>query len=166
MAYSARIVHKSNGRLRLQMDDPNVTNQALREALVQLQSLSMAQKVRANPLTRTIVMENEDDQSIQEVLEKAEEQGVLHIHANAASLRPSESIGERIHGLRVRIDGFLNEVSDGSLDFKKALALTFAGVGLKQSISGKFLPAGLTLIFYAVGMLELDEIDRRSRETI
>ncbi len=162
MAYSARVVHQSSGRLRLQMDDPNVNSQSLRDALVQLQSLSMSQRVRANPLTRTIVFENSSDDEIRSVLEKAEQGGVLHVHIPVKG-RKDNSIAERLHTLRVGIDHFLEDVSDGGLDLKKALAWTFAGVGLKQSISGKFLPAGLTLIFYAIGMLELDEIDKRSR---
>lgn len=159
MAYSAHIVHKTNGRVRLQMDDPSISMQDMREALVQLQSLSMEQRVRGNPLTRTILVEDSSDHRIQEVLDKAQETGVIQLHARKEA-PAKRTLATALHEMREGCDGFLRDVSDGRLDFKSGVALTMAGLGLKQSLSGKFLPAGLTLIFYAIGMLELEEMSR------
>lgn len=158
MAYAAHIAHKTPGRIRLQMDAPSMTSQELRETLVQLQTLVGKPKLRANALTRTIVLEGMDDAKIQDVLDQAQSTGVLTVREKAPPSEP-RSIPELLHAFRVGSDRYLKEVSDGRLDFKSGVALTMAGLGLRQSLRGKFLPAGLTMVFYALGMLEIDKID-------
>lgn len=162
MSYSARVVHKTPGRLRLQIEGEtaDLTPEAMRATMVQLQAYSMSQRVRGNPLTRTIVLEGDSDQALEKVLDKAQEQGVIQLHSAQAVGEP-ESIGEVLGSFREKCDGFLRDVSRGSLDLKSTLAWGLAGLGLKQSLSGKFLPAGMTLLMYAIGMLELDQMDKR-----
>src|SRR5687767_3543967 len=95
MPYSARIVHKTAGRLRLQMDDEQESPQALQEAMVHLQSLSMSQRVRGNPLTRTIVLEDENDDELEAVIEKAREGGILHLRS-PDELTRDDSVAARV----------------------------------------------------------------------
>lgn len=169
MSYSARVVHRTPGRLRLQIEgEPAaLTPEVMRATMVQLQGYSMSQRVRGNPLTRTIVIEGESDQALEKVLDQAEEQGVLRLRtsleAPQGAPREDMSVAAALGAFREKCDGFLAEVSDGRLDLKSTIAWGMAGLGLKQSLSGKFLPAGMTLMMYAIGMLELDQMDKRRR---
>ncbi len=166
MSYTARVVHRTPGRLRLQMEGSDLTDTALRETMVQLQSYSMSQRVKGNLLTRTIVLESDSDGSLEKVLDQASEAGVLEIGPQMplAQEARTPSIRDLVISFREKCDSFLKEVSGNSLDLKSATAWTLAGLGVKQSLSGKFLPAGMTLVIYAMGMLQLDEMDKIKKE--
>ncbi len=156
MAYSARIVHKAQGRLRLKLEPSNSTVEDLKEATTQLRSLSLSRRISSNPITRTILLEDDEHSHIEETLSKAQEDGVIRI-TTSAELREQELASLRPRIMRQRADRFLRQASDGVLDSKRLFALVLGGAGIAQAISGKFLPAGMTLLFYAAGMLQLDE---------
>jgi hypothetical protein len=156
MAYSARVVHRIRGRLRLQLEDAAFTKEDLIDTTAKIRSVSPSVLVRFSPLTRTLLLEDKQDALVEAALRKIQDEKIIRLVSQAEIFsRERSSLRPRL--MRQQADRFLRSASEGALDSKRLFALTLGGVGIVQALGGKFLPAGLTLLFYSAGMLDLDE---------
>lgn len=155
MTLSASIKHKAPGRLRLQVAEKNFNQGALRDAVQALQKSPSLRRVQGNPLTRTILLEAESEDQLQSALQEVADAHVIHLKPEPVKKQEEpESLRASWGRLCDNADHFLKDHSEGRLDLKTTAVLGLTVLGLGQMTRGHFLPAGMTLIIYAMGMME------------
>ncbi len=164
MTLSASVKHRVPGRLRLQFSESDFDQAELREAIQALRRSPRLRKVQGNPLTRTLLIEAESDSHLQSALREAAEAVVIQMNPEQpkekASNKPLRIDWQRFRNV---CDRNLREYTDGRIDFRAAVILLMTGLGLKQMMGGKMLPAGLTMLMYVAGYLnEVDETEADS----
>lgn len=156
MGMAATVKHRTPGRLRLKVLDEDFSPEELKKVVDHFRVGGEALSVEANLLTKTLLIKAADDKRLQEILDKADKEGLFAI--TEAEGTKSAAIG--LLELREAVDRFFRDISDGRLDFRSGMAAVMVGLGLRQAFVGKFLPAGLTLVFYALGLLEIKKIEK------
>jgi len=150
--------------MRLQFSESDFDQVELREAIQALRRSPRLKKVQGNPLTRTLLIEAEDDSHLQSALREAAEAVVIQMnpeeHREKASNKPLRIDWQRF---RKACDRNLREYSDGRIDFRAGVILLLTGLGIKQMLGGKMLPAGLTMLMYVAGYL--DKVDEAETDS-
>lgn len=159
MGLAATVKHRTPGRLRLKLRETDLSDfnpDDLRRIIDHFRASGEAQSVEGNRLTKTILIRAADDKRLQEILDKADKEGLFAISEATPLTRPTIGLLD----VRDAIDRFFREISDGQLDFKSGIAVVMVGLSIRQFFVGKFLPAGLTMVFYALGLLEIKKMER------
>jgi hypothetical protein len=146
MTPDARIVHSIPGRTRLRTRGMKGQDQYFTELQSVLGSIGGVHSVSVNSRTESVLIEH--DTPIEQVLHEAEQRGYLR-HDTTPNEGYLAGIDRALKGSDTR----LREVSSGKLDLE---TLTFAGFvlgGIYQATHGHALPAGVTLLRYAVELV-------------
>ena len=154
MTLSAAIKHRAPGRMRLQLVGPEFDTKEFQDAILSIRQSTSLRRVKSNTINHSILMEADDELQLQIALKEISLNGILSILPEKRS-RPAESPALHFDRLRNQLDQVIVETTDGRLDFRTGAALLLMGLGLKQAMSAKFLPAGLSLIFYGIEMIEM-----------
>jgi heavy-metal-associated domain-containing protein len=159
VAPSARIVHQVPGRTRLRTREMKGDDKYFAELHQALSQTPGVRNVQVNSLTQSILLEHDTD--IQELMSEAERRGYLRLESPAH--QPYLAEIDRVLSVS---DHKLREVTGGRLDFETLTFLGFAAGGLYQVVKGRALPAGVTLLRYAVelvGSAGLASLERRAQ---
>ncbi len=148
MGYAARICHQTDARIRFQLLEVPPDWQKL---LVKIQEQAPKLAVRVNTATRSLVLQSQEPELLGESIHRIAEAGVLELIPKSP---PRRSWDFPMQNLHERTDRFIREVSGERLDFRSAFGYAMFGLGIRQSWSAKFLPAGLTLMMYAATFLD------------
>lgn len=162
MILSASIKHRVPGRMRLQVSEDDFNQVRLHDAVQALRRSPNLRRVQGNPVTRTILLEAESDAELQAALEEVTDAHVIELKPVRTHEHP-ESMHESWNRMTGKADRFLKDVSDGRVDLKTGVVLVLAGLGIGQFTRGKFLPAGMTLIMYAAGLMDVSSDPKRKR---
>ena len=161
MGYAAQILHKTRGRVRLQMakkaDDENEWD----EVLERVRNLSRSAKVRGNRMTHTMVLEAQDELGLEEALRAVGEAGLLDLAETTARVQKNGVWELPVKEVQEVCDSFLRQISEGKLDLRATLGFGLLALGIRQSLTAKFLPAGLTLLIYALTFLKRPEAQQQ-----
>jgi heavy-metal-associated domain-containing protein len=156
-APDARIVHTIPGRTRLRTRGMKGQEQYFDELAKALSSINGVHSVVANPVTESVLIEH--DAPIEQLLQEAEQRGYLR-HDTSVEEPYLANIARELKGT----DHRLREATSGKINLE---TLTFAGFvvgGIYQMFNNHALPAGVTLLRYAVELVAsagTAELDRR-----
>ncbi|MCX6127807.1 MAG: hypothetical protein NTX25_01935 [Proteobacteria bacterium] len=155
MAALARIKHKTGGRLRLQLSKDESGVDPWEETLHTLKQSKLLKLRESNHRTRSILIEAKDEQHLQSALDQLSHAELLSLADDRSLSTAPKTAGDYFHQTCSELDTFLRESSDNRLDLRSTTALVMAGLGLQQLLNRHFLPAGLTMVIYAIGFLEV-----------
>jgi hypothetical protein len=159
MAPSARIVHRVPGRTRLRTQGMRGNQGYFTELQAALSQSKGVQSVRVNALTQSILIQHES--AIEEVMLEAERRGYLRLEAAAP-----EPYLVQIDRALASSDEKLRQATSGRVDLKTLTFLGFVAGGVYQVAKGHALPAGVTLLRYAVelvGSAGVASLQKRAR---
>jgi Heavy metal associated domain 2 len=148
-----RVVHSIPGRTRLRTEDIKGDADALSALQTALEDTAGVQNVRVNVRTGSILVEH--DGSIEVVLRTAEERGYLRVDG-----APPERYLAHIHRALIESDERLKTASSGRMDLETISFMGFVAGGIYQCFNGHGLPAGVTLLRYAVELATSTAIDQ------
>lgn len=151
MSLSASIKHHTPGRLRLQFSESDFAGGELREAIQALRRSPTLRKVQGNHLTHTLLLEADNEANLQSALQAVAKAEFIHLQTPKTEEEPVP-LAELLSKFGGNCDRFIKENSGGRLDLRTGLIMGLSGLGISQMVSGKFLPAGMTLLMYAMGM--------------
>jgi hypothetical protein len=163
MTFSASVKHRAPGRMRLQLDEEDFNQVRLQDAVQALRRSSNLRKVQGNPVTRTILLEAESDAELDSALEEVSIAQVIELKPKLQGEEAPESLHESWNRMMRKADRFLDEVSDGRMDMRSAVVVGLAILGVGQMTRGKFLPAGMTMLIYAAGLMDRSSEPKRKR---
>jgi hypothetical protein len=83
--------------------------------------------------------------------ERLEDAGCFAI--DTAREEAGGTVNQRLHAAGRMLDGHLRRESRGLLDLSSLATLALAGAGVAQVAKGTVLPAGVTLLWNAIGMV-------------
>ena len=155
MGYPVSIRHRAGGRLRLQMTERQHSTEKWEELVRQVQELSSPQQVRGNFLTQSLVLEATEADGLERALQKVRDTGLLELSEDWNRSAPEVKLwGYQIASWKESTERFLYDVSNGQLDLRSTLGLGMLALGVRQTLTAKFLPAGLTLLMYGATFLD------------
>jgi hypothetical protein len=163
MTLSASVKHRAPGRLRLQLDEEDFNQVRLQDAVQALRRSSNLRRVQGNPVTRTILLEAESDAELDSALEEVSVAQVIELKPNLKGEQEPESLHDSWNRMMKKADRFLDDVSDGRMDMRSAVVVGLAVLGIGQMTRGKFLPAGMTMLMYAAGLMDRSSDPKRKR---
>lgn len=142
----AVVVHAIAGRARLRIDERRDDEGFFAALAERLSQHPAVREVRANASAASLLILHEGD--LQSITEFAQQRGLFDVAAPAArsSMRNLQAV---IEGLDARI---ASETGDAA-SLGKLAFVALVGAGLWQAKQGKFLPAGVTLFNYALGVM-------------
>ena len=143
MTPDARIVHSIQGRTRLRTRGMKGQDQYFEELARTLSSIAGVHNVVVNSRTESVLLEH--DAPIEQILQEAEQRGYLR-HDTA----PEQSYLANIDRAIKETDGALQQASKGKLDLETITFVSFVVGGIYQMFNNHGLPAGVTLMRYAV----------------
>jgi hypothetical protein len=153
MTVLARVVHSIPGRTRLRAESIKGDAEALAAVQTALEDNQAVQSVQVNTLTGSILVEHGG--SIEDLLSQLGERGVL-----ALDNSEPEHYLAALHRAVAESDRRLKLASKGKLDFETVSFFGFLGAGLYQCLNNHGLPAGVTLLRYAVELVTSTAIDQ------
>jgi len=160
MTLSASVKHRAPGRMRLQVSEEDFNQVRLQDAVLALRRSPNLRRVQGNPVTRTILLEAESDAELDTALEEVAEAQVIHLKP-VSHEEQAESLHQSWNRMTGKADHFLKDVSDGRVDLRTAVVIGLATLGLGQMTRGKFLPAGMTMLMYAAGLMDRSSDPKR-----
>ena len=157
MAFSTKIKHKIDGRVRLQFSVKDFEQVRDHQAMQQLRQAPGILRVVPNSLTHSILVEASTEERLDQGLQTLVDRQLIEVAVKAsADPRPTaKPLADRWKELQQETDTYIRVSTDGALDAKSGAALLFAGLGLSQIFTGNILPAGITLFMYALGAMEI-----------
>lgn len=141
----ARVVHSIPGRTRLRTGI-KADGAALAELRSALEGAPGVNSVRVSPTTGSVVVEHEG--VIGEVLRAAEARGALLLEQER-----SESYLATLNRALLESDRRLKAASRGKLDLETLSFFGFVAGGVYQVFNRHALPAGVTLLRYAIELI-------------
>jgi hypothetical protein len=148
----ARVVHSIPGRTRLRAESIKGDVQALAAVQTALEDSQGVQSVQVNTRTGSVLVEHGG--SIEELVAQLRERGVLELDNS----EPEHYLAT-LHRALAESDRRLKLVSKGKLDFETVSFFSFVGAGIYQCLNHQGLPAGVTLLRYAVELVTSTAID-------
>jgi Heavy metal associated domain 2 len=145
-APAARVVHRTTARTRLRTRGMKGNAEYFAQIQSALLGMNGVRAVMCNPLTESILLEH--DVPVDPLLREAEERGFLQLDATVAEQRTPYL--KRLGHALLETDEKVHTATNGRVDLE---TLTFFGMlagGIYQVTHGHALPAGVTLLRYAV----------------
>lgn len=149
----ARVVHSIPGRTRLRTHGIKGDAAALSALQSALEDTLGVQNVLVNRVTGSVLVEHDAD--IDDVLRDAQRRGALRLENEV-----HEPYLAQIHRALADSDQRLKDVSSGRVDLETLSFMGFVAGGIYQCFSGHGLPAGVTLLRYAVELATSTAIDQ------
>lgn len=142
----ARVVHSIPGRTRLRATDIKGDASALDALRTAIESAPAVRNVSVSVLTGSLVVEH--DGSAEDLTADLERRGALRVETEL----PEHYLAQ-IHRALAEADERMKHASSGKVDFETLSFLGFVGGGIYQMFNNRGLPAGVTLLRYAVELV-------------
>lgn len=155
----ARVVHSIPGRTRLRTRGMRGNGEYFDELASALSAIGGVQRVSVNARTESVLIEH--DAPIEQILKEAEQRGYLHQDRS-----PPEPYLATIDRAIKETDVRLRAASSGKVDLETVTFVGFVAGGIYQIFNNHGLPAGVTLLRYAVELATsagANELTRRLR---
>lgn len=149
----ARIVHSIPGRARLRATDIKGDAAALDALRTAIEAAPAVHNVSVNVLTGSLVVEH--DGNIEEIAAELERRGSLRIETEVR-----EHYLAHIHRALADSDIRLKRASNGRVDIETITFFGFLAGGVYQVFNNHGLPAGVTLLRYAVELVTSTALDQ------
>ncbi len=144
----AHIIHQIPGRARLKLPD-NRGDQALLERLVEgLKDHAGVNEVTANSRTGSLLIRH--SASLAEILSFAEQTDLFTL---GDELKWRDTLATRTRAHFEVLDERIARLSEGRLDLRSLIILTFLGLTLTQVLRGQILPPAGALLWYTGRLL-------------
>jgi hypothetical protein len=144
----AHIIHQIPGRARLKLPG-NRGDQAFFERLVEgLEDHAGVDEVTANSRTGSLLIHHAAP--LAEILSFAEQTDLFTV---SGELRWRDNLATQTRAHLRTLDERVARLSEGRLDLRSLLILTFLGLTLTQILRGQILPPASTLLWYAARLL-------------
>lgn len=153
MSVLARLVHSIPGRTRLRADGIKGDVAALSALQSALEDVKAVRNVEVNALTGSVLVEH--DASVDELLRELEQRHVIEIDNSEP-----EPYLATLHRALGESDRRLKVASRGKLDLETISFLGFVAGGVYQCFNHHALPAGVTLLRYAVELATATAINQ------
>jgi hypothetical protein len=153
MSVLARVVHSIPGRTRLRAESIKGDVQALSAVQTALEDTKGVQSVQINVLTGSILVEH--DISVEDVLGQLQRRDVLELDNS----EPEHYLAT-LHRALAESDRRLKVASKGKLDLETVSFFGFVAGGIYQCLNNHGLPAGVTLLRYAVELVTSTAINQ------
>ena len=160
-APTVRVVHRTSTRTRLRTRGMKGNREYFEQLRGELSKMAGVHSVQVNPLTESVLLEHEVP--IDPLLRDAEQRGFLQLDLQPIEEEPYLA---RVGRALVESDQKLHQASSGRVNMD---TLTFLGMlagGFYQCTHGHALPAGVTMLRYAlefVNSAAKDELEKRQR---
>lgn len=148
----ARVVHSVPGRARLRVPGAKGDAEALGALQTALEDVPSVCDVRVNPLTGSILVVH--DGPIGDILRQVEQRGGVRVDAGT----PEPWLAS-MHRSLIASDERLKAASKGAIDLETLSFVGFVAGGIYQCLNHHGLPAGVTMLRYAVGLATSKAID-------
>jgi len=149
----ARIVHSIPGRSRLRATDIKGDAGALEALRVAIEAAPAVHNVSVSVRTGSLVVEH--DGSIDDITAELERGGSLRLETELP-----EPYLAQVHRALNESDERLRRVSHGRVDLGKITFFGFLAGGVYQIFNNHGLPAGVTLLRYAVELVTATALDQ------
>ena len=147
-APAAKVVHRTSTRTRLRTRGMKGNAEYFAQIQTALRAMDGVRNVQVNPLTESILIEHEA--SIDPLLREAETRGYLQLETGEAQRPPYlERLG---HALR-ESDQNLERATTGKMNLDTLAFFGLLAGGVYQVANGHGLPAGVTLLRYAIELM-------------
>ena len=149
MPPKAHITHKMKGRTRLRIPARRGDAAYFRQVETKLESVPGIQEVSANPTTGSVLIHHEENTAalVQHVMELRLFQIVP---PEVEALNPNLTI-ELAKKLE-ETDRRVRKATGGRVDLNGAMIVASLAAGIYQILRGEILPAGGSLVWYALGL--------------
>lgn len=148
MPEPVRLVHQIQGRARLRVLSRRGDAAWFAEVEQRLAARPQVRSVVVTPETGSVLLLHEG--ALADVLCDAALAELLAIEEPPPS---AEQVAGSLEEGVAAVDRWLRSLPGGSLDVRSAGFVAFAGLGVLQMLRGQALPAGLTLLHYALEAL-------------
>ena len=156
-----RVVHRTSTRTRLRTRGMKGNREYFEQLRGELAKMAGVHSVHVNPLTESVLLEH--DVPIDPLLRDAERRGFLHLDLQPVEEEPYLA---RIGRALSDSDQKLHQASSGRVNLDTMTFLGMLAGGVYQCTHGHALPAGVTMLRYAlefVNSAAKDELARRQR---
>jgi hypothetical protein len=153
MGYTSCIRHQTDTRLRLEVLETGVGGEGWEPFIQDVKRVASTITVSGNPATRSLILTAELPSQLVQAWQAIQQAGLVELVREHASKTGSTWYPPLQHWQEIT-DRLVRDLSGGRLDFRSVLGYTLLGLGVRQSLSAKFLPAGLTLLMYAASFLD------------
>ena len=161
----ARVVHGIPGRIRLRATDIKGDASALDALRTAIESAPAVRNVSVSVITGSLVVEH--DGSAEDLTADLESRGALRLETEVR-----EHYLAHIHRALADTDQRVKQVSNGRVDLETLSFFGFVAGGIYQMFNNHGLPAGVTLLRYAVELVTATAfgqvkvaVQRRTAET-
>lgn len=145
----ARITHCLPGRMRLRIPERRGEVEYFAKVARAFECSKRVRAVEVNPVSASVLVSFEGDELVLDELEALSP--LLRVRDIKEA---SRSLLADVVDALGRSRGRLGRVTRGKLDAESLAFLGYAFVGLYQISRGHAMPAGLTLLHYALGLIE------------
>jgi hypothetical protein len=169
MLPEAYVTHNIVGRTRISIPSQKGNSVFFEKVRQTLSEKKELKQVKANATTGTLLLEHEGDFK---TLEKMGEKETLfqlsplvthrEVSARKRISRPLHiPLSEQISQFIDALDGRIEKKTDGTVDITTLMFTLLGAAGIYQVSKGNILPAGFTLITYALNLLSSRHFERR-----
>lgn len=148
MLPEALLTHKINGRVRLQIASERRNEAYFKRLESKLAEYPAVSKLKTNALTGSVLVLHRGRP--EEIVRFAQENGLFRLVEDPA---PATPLLASVAASAGRLDQRLRSASRGNLDIATLAFLGCIAVGVVRIAGGSVFPAGLTLFWYASGLL-------------
>jgi hypothetical protein len=155
------VVHRTSTRTRLRTRGRKGDRECFEQLQAELARMTGVLSVQVNASTESVLLEHE--LPIDPLLREAERRGLLHLDLQPVEEEPYLA---RVGRALIDSDQRMHQASSGRVNLDM---LTFVGVlagGVYQCARGQALPAGITMLRYALEFVQSaarEELQRRQR---
>jgi len=149
----ARVVHRIPGRARLRATDIKGDADALDALRTAIEAAPGVQNVSVNVLTGSLVVEHDGELDV--LTGELERRGALRLETEVRQ----HYLGH-IHRALSESDERLRRASNGRIDMETVTFFGFVAGGIYQCFNNHGLPAGVTLLRYAVELVTSTAFDQ------
>jgi hypothetical protein len=152
------VVHRTSTRTRLRTRGMKGNREYFEQLRGELSKMAGVHSVQVNPLTQSVLLEH--DVPIDPLLRAAEQRGFLHLDLQPVDEEPYLA---RVGRALIDSDQKLHLASAGRVNLDTVTFLGMLAGGIYQCTQGHALPAGVTMLRYAVEFVNSAANDERAR---
>jgi hypothetical protein len=137
------------GRTRIQIPACRSDVPYFERVMRELGAIEAVEGVDANPLTGSVLIHHGED--VNPIIEKALELQLFEL-GTPDSGQSGPVLSARVRAHLTEADRRIREATHGRLDFNGLAMVALVGAGTFQMLRGEVLPAGASLLWYALGL--------------
>jgi hypothetical protein len=147
----ATVVHELPGRIRIRVPSRRGDAPYFEAAAEALARCPLVEAVRFNPLAGSLLLLHRSDR--ESIREYAEARGLFSVRDEPELGSPATTTTAALHSMLGRFDDALLGATRNTGDLRTVTFLALVGAAALQFARGNVLPAGVTLLHYAMDAL-------------